>query len=34
MVVMHAVQAQVLIMGGDPASAKVPPAWRPLSVLA
>lgn len=27
-------QLQVLIMGGDPASAKVPPAWRPLSVLA
>jgi len=25
-------QLQVLLMGGDPASAKVPPAWRPLSV--
>ena len=27
-------QLQVLIMGGDPTSAKVPPAWRPLSVPA
>ena len=25
-------QLQVLLMGGDPTSAKVPPAWRPLSV--
>jgi transposase len=25
-------QLQVLLMGGDPASAKVPPAWRPLLV--
>ncbi|MGH9482812.1 MAG: IS66 family insertion sequence element accessory protein TnpB [Terriglobales bacterium] len=24
---------QVLLMGGDPASAKAAPAWRPLSVL-
>jgi transposase len=27
-------QLQVLLMGGDPTSAKVPPAWRPLSVPA
>ena len=27
-------QLQVLLMGGDPTSAKVPPAWRPLSVSA
>jgi len=25
-------QLQVLLMGGDPTSAKVPPAWRPLAV--
>ena len=25
---------QLLIMGGDPTSAKVPPAWRPLSLPA
>ena len=25
-------QLQVLLMGGDPTSAKVPPAWRPLLV--
>ena len=29
-----AYQLQVLLMGGDPTSAKVPPAWRPLSVPA
>ena len=27
-------QLQVLLMGGDPTSAKVPPVWRPLSVPA
>jgi len=27
-------QLQVLLMGGDPTSAKGPPAWRPLSVSA
>ena len=27
-------QLQVLLMGGDPTSAKVPPAWRPLSLPA
>jgi transposase len=27
-------QLQVLLMGGDPTSAKAPPAWRPLSVPA
>jgi transposase len=27
-------QLQLLLMGGDPASTKVPPAWRPLSVSA
>ena len=27
-------QLQVLLMGGDPTSAKVLPAWRPLSVPA
>jgi transposase len=25
-------QLHVLLMGGDPTSAKVPPAWRPLPV--
>jgi transposase len=25
---------QLLIMGGDPRSAKIPPAWRPLSLPA
>jgi transposase len=25
---------QLLIMGGDPTSAKIPPAWRPLSLPA
>jgi len=27
-------QLQVLLMGGDPTSAKVPPGWRPLPVPA
>jgi transposase len=27
-------QFQLLIMGGDPTSGKVPPAWRPLSLPA
>lgn len=30
---LEAHELQVLLMGGDPASAKAAPAWRPLSVL-